>query len=371
MPVAEFPGDRGWGYDGVDLFAPHHAYGGPDGLKRLVDAATPAGSPCSWTSSTTTSARTATTCRASGPTSPTGTARPGATAVNFDGPGSDEVRRFVIDNALMWLRDYHVDGLRLDAVHAIVDDSATHILEELAAEVDALAARPRPAAVADRRERPERPAARPQPRGRRLRPGRALERRLPPRAPRRLTGESDGYLRGLHGPADLCRALREVYVYDGSYSPHRERPPRPAGRGPAAPSSSATSRTTTRSATGPPASGAPLAGSRRAPRGRRARAAAAPFVPMLFQGEEWGASTPFQYFTDHSDPALGRAVSEGRRRGVRRLRLGPGRRARSAGSGDVRARPGSTGPSRDAIRTPTCCAWYRELIALAAADSRR
>ena len=120
MPVAEFSGDRGWGYDGVDLFAPHHAYGGPDGLKRLVDAAHghglgvvldvvynhlgPAGNYLP----------------EFGPYFSARHRTNWGDAVNFDGPGSDEVRRFVIDNAVMWLRDYHCDGLRLDAVHAIV-----------------------------------------------------------------------------------------------------------------------------------------------------------------------------------------------------------------------------------------------------------
>ena len=138
--MAEASGDRGWGYDGVLLYAPHHAYGGPDGLKRLVDAAHarglavvldvvynhlgPAGNYL-------------------GEYGPYFTDRyqtPWGEAVNMDGPGSDEVRRFFIDNALMWLRDYHVDGLRLDAVHAIVDESALHFLEQLAVEVEALAA---------------------------------------------------------------------------------------------------------------------------------------------------------------------------------------------------------------------------------------
>ena len=131
MPVVEFPGDRGWGYDGVDLFAPHHAYGAPDDLKKLVDA-----------------------CHARGLAvildvvynhlGPSGNylakfapyftkkfSTVWGEGINFDGADSDEVRRFFCDNALMWLRDFHFDGLRLDAVHGIVDTSATHILEQL------------------------------------------------------------------------------------------------------------------------------------------------------------------------------------------------------------------------------------------------
>ncbi|HYN99595.1 MAG TPA: alpha-amylase family glycosyl hydrolase, partial [Actinomycetota bacterium] len=140
MPVAEFSGRRGWGYDGVDLFAPHHAYGGPEGLKGLVDA-----------------------CHAAGlgvvmdvvynHLGPAGNYLPDfgpyfsdrhktnwGDALNYDGPDSGEVRRFVIDNALSWLGDYRIDGLRLDAVHAIVDDSAVHLLEQLSDEVRALSA---------------------------------------------------------------------------------------------------------------------------------------------------------------------------------------------------------------------------------------
>jgi len=140
MPVAEFSGTRGWGYDGVDLFAPHHHYGRPEDLKRLIDA-----------------------CHANGLAvlldvvynhlGPSGnylakfgpyfTERhhtPWGAAVNLDSAHSHEVRRFFCDNALMWLRDYHVDGLRLDAVHALLDTSACHFLEQLRDEVDILQA---------------------------------------------------------------------------------------------------------------------------------------------------------------------------------------------------------------------------------------
>jgi len=134
MPVVEFGGDRGWGYDGVDLYAPHHAYGGPEGLKRFVDAAHglgmavlidvvhnhlgPAGNHL----------------QQFGPYFTDRYLTPWGSAVNFDDRGAEEVRRFFADSGLIWLRDYHADGLRLDAVHAIFDSSALHILEQLARE---------------------------------------------------------------------------------------------------------------------------------------------------------------------------------------------------------------------------------------------
>src|SRR4029453_3807048 len=140
MPVNEFAGSRGGGYDGGDLYAPHPAYGGPEGVKRLGDGCHarglavlldvvynhlgPAGNYLAHF----------------GPYFTDRYATPWGQAVNFDGPESDQVRRFVCDNALMWLRDYHFDGLRIDAVHAIFDNSAVHILEKLATEVADLAA---------------------------------------------------------------------------------------------------------------------------------------------------------------------------------------------------------------------------------------
>ncbi|MDQ6744012.1 MAG: malto-oligosyltrehalose trehalohydrolase [Candidatus Dormibacteraeota bacterium] len=289
MPVAEFPGDRGWGYDGVDLWAPHHAYGGPAGLKRLVDA-----------------------CHGRGlavvldvvynhvgpegnhlePFGPYFTSRhrtPWGKALNFDGRSARPVRDFVIENALMWLRDYHLDGLRLDAVHAIVDSSRRHIVEELASRVHEL--------------------------------GEQLERRLwvvgeePAINPRLLgfgvdgqwtdtfhhalhvllTGERQGYYAPFGTVADLSAALLEPrslglpYTRFLGYSQNHDQV---GNRG---------------------------AGERLSQLvdGRRLRLAAAlvllsPFVPMLFMGEEWGASTPFLFFSDHRDPRIARATSRGR-----------------------------------------------------------
>jgi maltooligosyltrehalose trehalohydrolase len=313
MPVAEFSGDRGWGYDGVDLFAPHHAYGGPDGLKRLVDAAHARGLGVVMDVVYNHLGPAGNYLPEFGPYFSTRHRTNWGEAVNFDGPGSDEVRRFVIDNALMWLRDYHCDGLRLDAVHAIADSSATHILEALAVEVDALATHlGRPLFLVaesdlnDPRFVRSRDAG-----GYGLAAAWADEWHHALHAT--LTGDREGYYEDFGPLPLLAKALRQAWVYDGIYSPHRRRV---HGRPPTGLSGCRFVVATQNHdqignrAVGERATALMSEG--------RLRVAAAllltsPFVPMLFQGEEWGATTPFQYFTGHTDAGLGAAVSEGRR----------------------------------------------------------
>ncbi len=314
MPVVEFPGSRGWGYDGVDLFAPHHAYGGPDGLKRLVDACHARGLAVLIDVVWNHLGPDGNYLGRYGPFFSDRYRTPWGDAVNFDGRGSDEVRAFVLDNAGLWLRDYHADGLRIDAVHAIFDQSATHILESVAGEVHAL--------------------------------GERLQRRLvaiaesdlnDPRLVRdvadggygldaqwnddfrhalhvALTRESDGYHGQYRGLDDVAAALRRVFVYDGRYSAFRGRTHgRPVG---ALPSTRFVGFLQNHDQVGNRALGERI-GSLVAPEAVKAAAALVllgPFVPLLFAGEEWGASSPFQYFTDHQDPALGAAVRDGRRR---------------------------------------------------------
>src|SRR5947209_8750470 len=140
MPVNEFPGRWGWGYDGVDLYAPHHGYGGPDGLKALVDACHGRGLAVLLDVVYNHLGPSGNYLSQFGPYFTDRYATPWGQAVNFDGADSDEVRAFFVDNALAWLRDYHLDGLRLDAVHAILDTSAVHLLEQLAVAVEALQA---------------------------------------------------------------------------------------------------------------------------------------------------------------------------------------------------------------------------------------
>ena len=313
LPVVEFSGDRGWGYDGVDLFAPHHAYGGPDGLRRLVDACHghglgvvldvvynhlgPAGNYL-------------------GEFGPYFSARHETNwgpAVNFDGPGSEEVRRFVFDNARMWFAEYHVDGLRLDAVHAIVDDSAVHVLEELAGEVDALATHlGKPLFLIAESDRNDPRLVRSADAG-----GYGLDAAWADEwhhaLHAALSGDRSGYYEDF-GPLELLgKALRQAWVYDGTWSPHRHRR---HGRPPEGLlGHQFVVCTQNHDQVGNRALGERTSALMSEGRLRVAAAllVTAPFTPLLFQGEEWGAATPFQYFTDHRDPDLGRAVSQGRR----------------------------------------------------------
>ena len=363
MPVVEFPGRRGWGYDGVDLYAPHHAYGGPEGLKRLVDACHRAGLGVVIDVVYNHLGPAGNYLPEFGPYfSDTHRTNWGA-AVNFDGPGSDEVRRFVLDNALMWLRDYHVDGLRLAAVHSIVDDSARHILEEMAAEVEALACHVRRPlfVIAESDLNDPRFVRSPAAGGYGLDAVWADEWHHALHAV--TTGERSGYYEDFGSLAQLAKALRQGWVYDGCYSPHRGRR---HGRPPAGVAGhQLVVFTQNHDQIGNRAVGERL--TRLASDGRLRVAAAlllcGPFVPMLFQGEEWGATTPFRYFTDHPDPQLGRAVSEGRRREFAHFGWdpeevpdpqAPATFEASQLDWDERYRPGHA----------ELLAWYRTLIAL-------
>jgi maltooligosyltrehalose trehalohydrolase len=313
MPVNEFSGSRGWGYDGVDLYAPHHAYGGPQGLKRLIDACHarglavlldvvynhlgPAGNYLS----------------RFGPYFTDRYATPWGPAVNLDGPHSHEVRRFFCDNALMWLRDYHCDGLRLDAVHALVDTSAVHFLEQLAAEVDALAAHlGRHLVLIAESDLNDPRVVRPSEVG-----GYGLDAQWSDDFHHALhavlTGERDGYYTDFGAFADLAKALEQAFVYDGRFSAFRRRP---HGR----PPTGLVGHRFLGYLQNHDQIGNRATGDRSShllSPGRLKIAAAlvltAPFIPLLFQGEEWSASAPFLYFTDHEDAALGQAVTRGRR----------------------------------------------------------
>jgi maltooligosyltrehalose trehalohydrolase len=314
MPVAEFAGDRGWGYDGVDLFAPHHAYGGPDGLKRLVDACHARGLAVILDVVYNHFGPSGNYLSQFGPYLTDRYKTPWGDAVNLDGRGSDEVRRYFCDNALAWLRDYHLDALRIDAVHAIVDTSAVHILEQMAREVGELSLElgRRLVLIAESDLNDPR-LVRPAEIG-----GYGLDAMwcddFHHAVHTVLTGERSGYYIDFGRVADLAKALEAGFVYDGRYSEFRGRS---HGRPPTGvQASSFVAFVQNHDQVGNRAVGERL--SHLVGAGRVKIAAAivmiAPMAPLIFQGEEWSASTPFQYFAGHEEPELARAVSEGRRR---------------------------------------------------------
>jgi maltooligosyltrehalose trehalohydrolase len=314
MPVAEFPGDRGWGYDGVDLFAPHHAYGGPEGLRRLVEACHAHGLAAILDVVYNHLGPDGNYLGAYGPYFTDRYRTPWGDAVNFDGSQSDEVRALVVDNALMWLRDYHLDGLRLDAVHAILDTSAVHILEELATRVRALEGElGRPLWVIAESDLNDPRVVRDRDRG-----GYGVDAQWSDDFHHALhallTGERTGYYVDYGRIEDLARALRGAYVLDGRYSVFRgRRHGRPIGDlgGDRFVVCLQNHDQVGNRAVGERSSMLMSPGLLRV---GAALVLTSPFVPMLFAGEEWGASTPFLYFTDHRDPELAEAVSRGRRR---------------------------------------------------------
>ena len=314
LPVVEFSGDRGWGYDGVDLFAPHHAYGGPDGLKRLVDACHDRGLAVILDVVYNHLGPAGNYLPVYGPYFTDKYGTPWGDAVNFDGAGSDEVRAFVLDNVEMWLRDYHVDGLRLDAVHAIHDESAKHLLEEMSEHVDSLEAElGRELFLIAESDLNDPRFINPRDIG-----GYGMDAQWSDELHHALhvvlTGERNGYYADFGTYEQLARGFERSFVYAGEYSLHRDRR---HGRAPlpGTPGWRFLAYIQNHDQIGNRAVGERITALVSPGRAKIAAALVlcSPFVPMLFQGEEWGASTPFQYFTDHPDPDLGKAVSEGRR----------------------------------------------------------
>ena len=315
LPVNAFNGPHNWGYDGVLWYAVQETYGGPAAYQRFVDACHQQGlgviqdvvynhlGP-------------------SGNYLPeffpifAGSANAWGDAINLSGPDSDEVRRYVLDNALMWLRDMHVDGLRLDAVHALVDERATHVLEELAQEVDRLSVSAgRPLTLIAESDLNDPRTVTPRVAG-----GTGLTAQWSDDFHHSLhavlTGEGQGYYADFAaaGLGGLAKTLTGAFFHDGTWSSFRRRH---HGR----PVDTATlpgwkflgylqdhdqignravgDRISATLSPGLLAVGATLV-------------LTSPFTPMLFMGEEWGASTPWQFFTSHPEPELGRATAEGR-----------------------------------------------------------
>jgi maltooligosyltrehalose trehalohydrolase len=312
MPLATFPGRRGWGYDGVDLYAPFPAYGTPQELAAFVDACHALGLAVLLDVVYNHLGPDGNYLAQYGPYFTDRYRTPWGAAVNFDGAHSDAVRRFFIDNAVMWLRDYGFDGLRLDAVHAIFSFEALHVLEELATAVRALGESLRRTFVLIAESDLNDPRLVHPP----FRGGFGLNAHWADdfhhAVHRFFTGETDGYYADFRGLEDVATALRHGYVYQGQYSRHRGRrhgrPPRGVDADQIVVSAQNHDQIGNR------AQGERLSMMLGVPELKSIAALTllSPFVPLLFQGEEWGAKTPFLYFTDHENAELGRLVAEGR-----------------------------------------------------------
>jgi malto-oligosyltrehalose trehalohydrolase len=314
MPVAAFPGERGWGYDGIGLWAVHEPYGGPDELKRFVDAchARRLGVMLDVVYN---HVGTGNRLADFGPYFTDAHVTPWGPAVNLDQPGSDEVRAFIIGNALMWLRDYHLDGLRLDAVHALADSRALHVLEELATEVQALSAHLGRELLLiaecdanDPRLVTSRAAG-----------GYGLTAQWSDdfhhALHAALTGERQGYYTDFGSMAALAKTWTSVFFHDGSWSEFRGRAHGRPVDVLKLPAYRFLAYLQDHDQVGNRATGDRISASLTADQLKVGAGLllTAPFTPMLFMGEEWGARTPWQYFTDHPDAGLGQAVAVGRR----------------------------------------------------------
>ncbi|OQA04323.1 MAG: Malto-oligosyltrehalose trehalohydrolase [Planctomycetes bacterium ADurb.Bin401] len=313
MPVNEFAGRRGWGYDGVNIFAPYHLYGGPDGLKKFINFChlkeigvildvvyNHFGLEGNY-------------LQEFGPYFSNKYKTIWGNAYNFDGEFSYEPRRLIVDNAMMWLRDYHLDGLRLDAVHSIYDQSAIHILEQISRQVERLEEEtgkyyyliaesdlnnPRIVQYYDIG-------------------GYGFDASWNDDFHHSLhtvlTGEESGYYEDFGRIEDLAKSLKAVYVYDGKYSRYRK-----AIQGRKAEHCEGNNficYIQNHDQVGNRAKGeriSHLVSIEKAKIGA-AIILTSPFVPMIFQGEEFAASTPFQYFTDISDATLAKGITEGRK----------------------------------------------------------
>jgi maltooligosyltrehalose trehalohydrolase len=302
MPVAAFPGSRGWGYDGVDLYAVHAAYGGPAGFRRFVDACHEAGLAVVLDVVYNHLGPEGNYLAEFGPYFSDITTDWGP-AVNLDGPGSDFVRGFVLDNAEQWVAGYGVDGLRLDAVQALYDRSSVHILEELATRVHTA----RPGSVVVAESDLHQPL---------LVTAYGIDAMwaddLHHALHVALTGETSGWYEGFTDLSSVAKALETGWVFTGQYSPHLDRR---HGRDPAGLGGERfVVCTQNHDQVGNRAFGERLAALVGPDLDAVASVlvACSPFLPLLFQGQEWGETRPFLYFTDH-EPGLAASVLKGRR----------------------------------------------------------
>jgi maltooligosyltrehalose trehalohydrolase len=313
MPVAQFPGARNWGYDGVFPYAAQNSYGGPHGLQRLVDACHAAGLAVILDVVYNHLGPEGNYLREFGPYFTDRYKTPWGEAVNYDGAGSDAVRDYVLDNVRMWLDEFHVDGLRLDAVHAIYDLSANHILRAIQNAADACGRRRGwPAHVIAESDLNDPKLLLPPDRG-----GHGLAAQWSDDFHHAvhvlLTGERQGYYADFGGPDDMAGVFREPFLYAGRYSPSRERKHGASAAG--LPGDQFVVSVQNHDQVGNRATGDRL-DTLVGPAARRLAASLlllAPHVPLLFMGEEYGETNPFPFFCSFGDPQLVESVRAGRK----------------------------------------------------------
>ncbi|GAB4091875.1 malto-oligosyltrehalose trehalohydrolase [Flaviaesturariibacter terrae] len=314
MPVAQFPGTRNWGYDGVFPFAVQDSYGGAEGLQRLVDACHQRGLAVVLDVVYNHLGPEGNYLGAFGPYFTGKYSTPWGGALNFDDAWSDGVRRYFIENALMWLRDFHIDALRLDAVHAIKDFGSVHLLRQLRVAVDELMEQTGrthylivecdlndPRFIDNQGNN-----------------GFGMHSQWVDEFHHALrvttTGDQSGYYSDFSGIGHLAKAYRDAYVYDGQWSEHRKKhfgqPARTQGGEQFIVFSQNHDQVGNR-----------MLGERSSAlvsfdmlKLMAGAVLAAPYLPMLWMGEEWGEPNPFLYFVSHTDPGLAAAVREGRQR---------------------------------------------------------
>jgi maltooligosyltrehalose trehalohydrolase len=312
MPVGEFPGARNWGYDQVDLYAPHSAYGGPDGLKSLVDACHQAGLAVVLDVVYNHAGPEGNYLAEFAPYFTDQYRTPWGRAINYDGPFSDGVRRFVIENALYWLTEYHIDALRLDAIHEIFDFSARHILAELRDRFHEQAAHlGRDAWIIAESDLNDVRVLHSHSSG-----GHALDAQWLDEFHHAiftyLTGANRAYLAGFGRLRHIQKAITDGFVYDGCYSVFRKRHFGSSSRD--LPGDRFVAFIQNHDQVANTSQGVRL--SQLVPIDQYKIAVAlmlcSPCLPLLFMGEEFAETNPFLYFTSHGDPALARSVSEGR-----------------------------------------------------------
>ena len=313
MPVSAFPGKRDWGYDGVSPYAVQASYGGPEALKRFTDAAHHLGLAVMLDVVYNHLGPEGNYLRNFGPYFTAHHKTPWGDAVNYDAAGCEHVRRYVVGNALHWIREYHLDGLRLDAVQTIKDDSPKHILAEIQERVQSLARELNRTVtvIAETDENDSRYTRAPRDGGYGLDAVWSDDFHHAVHA--YFTGERQGYYQGFGEPEQIARALREGYVFQGQHYPFWNGPRGTSAQDVPLPANVICVQN--HDQVGNRAKGERLTAL--IPLGARKLAATllllAPHTPLLFMGQEYDETAPFQFFADFEDPELRKAVSQGRR----------------------------------------------------------